>query len=290
MSKLVFHITFFILLILSACVSIPSEHLTVSQRSGSSSVQDASDCDIDQYKNILQSDPAQKPELDSGGFRILTWNMFKGMKEGWKEDFENLTASYDILTIQEALLTDDLRGLLKKGHYNWDISIAFKYNGEESGVLTASRLAPDFTCTFRVKEPLVILPKTFMVTMYPLSNTDKTLMVVNIHSINFTLGTESFNTQLQKVENILSQHYGPVIFSGDVNTWSNIRMAILKDLSIRLGLKAVPFNKHDRTRVFGRIIDHIYYRELTVTDAAIIKVTSSDHNPMLVSFRLEESG
>jgi len=289
MSKLAFHITFFVLLVLSACVSIPPEHLTVSQRGGSSAVQDASDCDIDQYKNILRSDPAQKPELDSGGFRILTWNVFKGMKEGWKEDFENLTASYDILTIQEARLTDDLRELLKKGHYNWDISIAFKYNGKDTGVLTASRIAPDFTCTYRIKEPLFSLPKTAMVTMYPLSNTDKTLMVVNIHSINFTLGTQSFNTQLQKVENLLSQHYGPVIFSGDVNTWSNKRMAILKDLSIRLGLKAVPFNKHDRTRVFGHAIDHIYYRELTVTDAEIIKVNSSDHNPMLVSFRLEES-
>jgi len=289
MKKPFFQITLFALLALSACVSIPPEHLTVSQRGGFSTVQDASDCDIDRYKDILRSDPVQKPELDSGGFRILTWNVFKGIKEGWKEDFKNLTGSYDILTIQEARLTDDLREMLKRGHYNWDISIAFKYNGAETGVLTASRLDPNFTCTFRIKEPLISLPKTAMVTMYPLSNTHKTLMVVNIHSINFTLGTESFYVQLQKVEHILSQHYGPVIFSGDVNTWSNKRMAILQDLSIRLGLKAVPFNKHDRTRVFGHAIDHIYYRELTVTDAAIIKVNSSDHNPMLVSFRLEES-
>ncbi len=289
MSKLAFHITIFVLLVLSACVSIYPKHLTISQRGGSSSLQDARDCDIDQYKTILRSDPAEKPELDSGGFRILNWNMFKGIKEGWQEDFENFITYYDILTIQEARLTDDLRELLKKGHYNWDISIAFRYNGKDTGVLTASRIAPDFTCTYRIKEPLLSLPKTAMVTMYPLSNTDKTLMVVNIHSINFTLGTESFNTQLQKVENILSHHYGPVIFSGDVNTWSNKRLAILKDFSIRLGLKAVTFNKHARTRVFGHPIDHIYYRALTVTDAAVIKVTSSDHNPMLVSFRLEES-
>ena len=67
-------------------------------------------------------------------------------------------------------------------------------------------------------------------------------------------------------------------------------MAILKDLSIRLGLKAVTFNKHNRTKVFGHNIDHIFYRQLTVTDARVVKVTSSDHNPMLVSFRLEESG
>jgi endonuclease/exonuclease/phosphatase (EEP) superfamily protein YafD len=289
MSKLAFYITLFLLLVLSACVSIPSKHLTVSQRGNFSAVKDANDCDSDQHKNMRQSDPAQKMELDSSGFRILIWNVYKGIKEGWKDDFKNLIPSYDILTIQEARLTDDMQKLLQKGHDNWDISIAFKFNGKETGVLTASRIAPDFTCTFRTKEPLASLPKTTMVTLYPLSNTDKTLMVVNIHSINLTLGTGSFKKQLQKVENILSLHYGPVIISGDVNTWSSKRMAILTDFSNRLGLKAVPFNKQDRTRVFGRAIDHIYYRELTVTDAEVIKVTSSDHNPMLVSFRLEES-
>jgi endonuclease/exonuclease/phosphatase (EEP) superfamily protein YafD len=289
MSKPAFHISVFILLVLSACVSIPPNHLTISQRGGSSALQDARDCNTHQYKTLLRSAPEQKPELDSGGFSILNWNMFKGIKEGWQEDFKNLISSYDILTIQEARLTDDLRELLKKGHHNWDISIAFKYNGKDTGVLTASRTAPGFICTFRIKEPLFGLHKTAMVTMYPLSNSDKMLMVINIHSINFIFGTKSFHTQLQKVENILSQHQGPVILSGDVNTWSNKRMDILKDLSIRQELKSVPFNKHAQTRVFGHAIDHIYYRELTVTDAAVIKVTSSDHNPMLVFFRLEES-
>ena len=290
MSKLAFHIIFIVLLTLSACVSIPPEHHTVSQRDGSSAIQDARDCDIDQYKNLLRSDQAQKPELDSSGFNMLTWNILKGEKEEWKEDFNHLTKSQDILTIQEARLTDDMRELLKKGNYNWDISTAFKYKGAEVGVLTASRLEPDFTCTFRIKEPLISLPKTAIITLYALSNTDKSLMVVNIHSINFTLGTESFLKQLEKVEKILLQHNGPVIFSGDVNTWSKKRMVILKDLSIRLGLKAVTFNKHNRTKVFGHNIDHIFYRQLTVTDARVVKVTSSDHNPMLVSFRLEESG
>ena len=286
MSKLTFYVTLSFLLVLSACVTIPRKHLTVTQRGGFSVVQEAGNCDIDPYKNILQSNPAQKTELDSGGFRILNWNVSKGMKKGWQVDFNKLIASHDILTIQEARLTDDLRELLEKAHYNWDISIAFKYNGQETGVLTASKIAPDFTCTFRTREPLVSLPKTVMVTKYPLSNTDKTLMVVNIHSVNFTLGTGSFYNQLQKVEHIISQHYGPVILSGDVNTWSNKRMAILKDLSIRMGLKVVAFNKHNQTQIFGHATDHIYYRELTLTDAVVIKVNSSDHNPMLVSFKL----
>ncbi len=288
MIKVIVYVTFF--LALSSCVSIPSQHLTISQRGGFSAVQDAKDCEIPQYKTILSSNTATKPELSSKGFRLLTWNMFKGIHKGWQADLKKMITTRDIITIQEARLTDDLRELLNNDHGNWDISIAFTYNGKETGVLTASRVLPDFTCTFRVKEPLFSLPKTAMVTIYPLSDTHKTLMVVNIHSINFIFGTGSFITQLHKAERTMSQHKGPVIFSGDVNTWSKKRMAILKDLSIRLGLKAVPFNKQDRTRIFGRAIDHIYYRELTVIDAAVINVTSSDHNPMLVSFRLEDSG
>jgi len=289
MKKPFFRIPFFAFLALSACVSIPSDHLTVSHRGGFIAVHDADDCGIDRDKEMVRADAAQEPGLDSGGFRMLTWNMFKGMKEGWKQDFEHLTAQYDILTIQEARLTDDLRELLKRGQYNWDISVAFTYNGAETGVLTASRSVPDFACAFRITEPLISLPKTALVTKYPLSGTDKTLMVVNIHSINFTLGTQSFNAQLQEVEHIVSRHHGPVIFSGDVNTWSKKRMALLRDFAMRLGLKAVPFNTQGRTRVLGRATDHIYYRALTVTGAAVIEVNSSDHNPLLVAFRLEES-
>jgi endonuclease/exonuclease/phosphatase (EEP) superfamily protein YafD len=287
MIKLTVRITLLILLALSSCVTMPDEHLTVSQRGDMISIHDARDCDINQFENILKSAQSQQAGLDSRGFKILTWNVLRGEKEQWEEDFNRLIMSKDILTIQEARLTDDMRELLEKGHFNWDISTAFKYMGADVGVLTASRPEPFFTCTLRIKEPLISIPKTSMVTLYPLSNTDKSLMVVNIHSINFTLGTGSFYRQLEKIEKILSRHHGPVIFSGDVNTWSRKRMTILKDFSARLGLKAVTFDKHNRTRVFGRDIDHIYYRQLTVTDAKIIKVSSSDHNPMIVSFRLE---
>jgi endonuclease/exonuclease/phosphatase (EEP) superfamily protein YafD len=258
----------------------------VSQSSGTSVVDEAGSCDNVQPENILGSDRAHKPELDSTGFEILTWNVLRGEKEGWREDFKYLSEYKDILTVQEARLTDDLRELLDKGHYNWTISTAFTYNGAETGVLTASRPEPSFACTFRINEPLINIPKTAQITLYPLSNSEESLMVVNIHSINFTIGTETFGRQLQKVEEILLQHAGPVIFSGDVNTWSRKRMEILEDLAIRLGLKAVTFENQYRTRIFGNNIDHVYYRGLTVIDAEVIKVNSSDHNPMLVSFRL----
>jgi endonuclease/exonuclease/phosphatase (EEP) superfamily protein YafD len=220
----------------------------------------------------------------------MNWNMQKGRKDGWKEDFENMIQDTDILTVQEAYLNIDLRELLKKGRYSWNISNAFQYKGREVGVLTASRLDPDFICTFRVKEPLINLPKTVMVTIYPLSGTDESLLVVNIHSINFTVETRQFDSQLHEVERILLEHQGPLIVSGDINTWSKKRTTIVEKLVNRLGLNALTFEKDYRVKIFSRAVDHIFYRGLTASASTVLKVKSSDHNPMLVTFRLEESG
>lgn len=279
--------SFISVLVLSSCISVPDRLLMVNHKGGRGIAADTGSCANIPPENKLKPAPAQKPELDSRGFDILTWNVLRGGRAGWKKDFEHLSAYKDILTVQEARLTDDLRKLLDRGRYHWSISTAFTYNGAATGVLTASRFEPSFACTFRTKEPLINIPKTVQITLYPLSDSDESLMVVNIHSINFTLGTESFLRQLQDVEKIVLQHAGPVIFSGDVNTWSRKRMKILEDLAVRLGLKAVPFENRYRTRIFGNNIDHIFYRGLTVLDAKVIKVNSSDHNPMLVSFRLD---
>ena len=187
-------------------------------------------------------------------------------------------------------MNGDLQELLRKGQYCWDISNAFQYRGKEVGVLTASRLDPDFICTFRVKEPLINIPKTVIVTIYPLSGTDKSLMVVNIHSINFTVNTRKFDSQLQEVERILSQHQGPLIVSGDINTWSKKRTTIVENLVNRLGLDVLTFEKDYRVKIFGRGVDHIFYRGLTASASTVLKVRSSDHNPMLVTFSLAEQG
>jgi len=285
-----YKIILLIAVVFSACIRVPDEHLIVSQRGDLSTVQDACDCDIRRFENKLEQKNVKRPELDSSGFRLMNWNMQKGRKDGWAEDFENLIQDSDILTVQEAYLNDDLRELLKKGRYSWDISNAFQYKGREVGVLTASRLDPDFICTFRVKEPLINLPKTVMVTIYPLSGTDKSLLVVNIHSINFTMETRQFDSQLHEVERILLQHQGPLIVSGDINTWSKKRTTIVAKLVNRLGLNALTFEKDYRVKIFGRDVDHIFYRGLAASASTVLKVKSSDHNPMLVTFRLEESG
>ena len=38
----------------------------------------------------------------------------------------------------------------------------------------------------------------------------------------------------------------------------------------------------------GQRLDHIFYRKLVPLEALTEKVTTSDHNPMLVTFRLAD--
>ena len=115
--KPVFKIILLIAVVISACIRVPDEHLIVGQRGNLSTVQEACDCDIRRFENTLEQKNVKRPELDSSGFRLMNWNMQKGRKDGWAEDFENLIQNSDIITVQEAYLNDALRELLKKGRY-----------------------------------------------------------------------------------------------------------------------------------------------------------------------------
>jgi len=91
--------------------------------------------------------------------------------------------------------------------------------------------------------------------------------------------------QMQALQAILARHRGPVILAGDFNNWSEERNAVVQNMASALQLVAIPYTNHNRTRVFGHAIDHIYYRGLDVISHQSIDVTSSDHNPIQVLFR-----
>ena len=84
----------------------------------------------------------------------------------------------------------------------------------------------------------------------------------------------------------MSKHQGPLIVSGDFNTWNDERMAVVDTIASSLNLKAVTFSENYRATVFGHNVDHIYYRGLKPIKALSVKMTTSDHNPMIVKFRL----
>jgi len=54
----------------------------------------------------------------------------------------------------------------------------------------------------------------------------------------------------------------------------------------RHGLSALTYEPHYRSKVFGKVLDHIYVRGMETQCAETIKVDSSDHNHLWVRLRL----
>ncbi|NMU84205.1 hypothetical protein HKB16_15060, partial [Vibrio parahaemolyticus] len=77
------------------------------------------------------------------------------------------------------------------------------------------------------KEPWLRLPKSALYSQYHLSNGEK-LAVVNVHAINFTVGTKEYVSQLTALEMLLKHHVGPILFAGDFNSWSESRVNAMR--------------------------------------------------------------
>ena len=285
MIKLIVAVAIPVLLILSGCINIPDRHSVMSQRGNINTVHKAG-CDPDRLVEHRASTSEQAAKLDADGFSLLVWNVLKGKRSDWTSDFLRFCSGKDLLIIQEAYLTEEFRNMLGKKHYNWDMSIAFEYKNIKAGVLTASKIEPSFVCTLQKKEPLIRIPKTILITMYPLSGRDQSLLVANLHLINYTVSVSQFRAQVQQMERILSKHQGPLVVAGDFNTWSDKRMAVIDASAGQLNLKAVTFKDNNQSLVLGHNVDHIFYRGLEPLEAISTVVTTSDHNPLQIKFRL----
>jgi endonuclease/exonuclease/phosphatase (EEP) superfamily protein YafD len=223
--------------------------------------------------------------LDPARIRLITWNIHKEEDAGWQEDLARFAAANDIVLLQEVTLIDPLRDVLRDAGLRWVMASSFIYMDTDIGVVTASRAATVAHCTQRVTEPLLRLPKSSVVTWLPLAGSSKTLAVANVHSINFALTLDAYEEQFDGVAQALAGHDGPVILAGDLNTWTEARFVALQNVAARLRLTEIPFSQ-GRSRFFGREVDHILVRGLTVEAAAAIAVESSDHNPVTAVLRV----
>lgn len=227
-------------------------------------------------------------QLQPDQFTLFIWNSYKGKKDGWLADLSMLSEGHELLLLQEAYLKDDLLAFLDESGWNWSMATTFRYKTIPTGVLTASRITADLHCQLTALEPWIRLPKGILVSRYPLAGRNQKLVVVNVHLINFTINTGAYDDQLTSLKWILEQHDGPLVVAGDFNTWSSARSELVEEFMNDLELQPVKFNNHARSEVLGRKVDHVYFREMRMTSARVIEVTSSDHNPMAVTFSLQE--
>ena len=230
----------------------------------------------------------QQQELDSSDIRMVNWNIQKGGDPDWTDDLSTFTKEPDLMIFQEAALDMDAWEIVAAGHYR---SFAPGYRtrgtaGAVTGVMTLSAAEPLTSCSLVSIEPWLRSPKATMITEYGLTDTDQSLLVVNIHAINFTIGNKDFREQVRRALSVISGHPGPVLLSGDFNTWHWRQWKILGEMANNHGLTTLNYDEDHRKRVFGQPLDHIYVRGLHVIDATSIRLDSSDHNPMSATLGL----
>ena len=225
------------------------------------------------------------PELDAGSIRLVSWNVQKNSHLDWERDFLSLIGDTDLVLVQELSLREDSINAID-GSRHWSFAPGYQKPGAISGVLTMSRSKPIAQCNFVNFEPLLRTPKATNISEYGLTSTDATLVVVNIHAVNFSMGLGAFEKQFAQVREVLESHDGPIIVSGDFNTWRKRRNDIVAAMATELGLVSLEFDDDYRATMFGNPLDHIYVRGLSPLDATTERVESSDHNPLSVTLSL----
>lgn len=220
---------------------------------------------------------------DHKTLQVLVWNIFKQKRADWQSILARFAKSQLVL-LQEAHTSTALLDYVTHNNLIADHVPAFSINDKDAGVMTLAKTLPLQAWGFKIKEPLIRFPKSVLVTIYPLAHTSKTLLVANIHAINFSLGIKQYHKQLKSLLERIHLHAGPVILAGDFNAWSRKRFELLYQLTKELELCPVNFILDKRTTFLGRPLDYIFYRGLGITDSRIIKTNASDHNPLFVTF------
>ncbi len=281
-----FFIALVVAILLVSCASIPrQEQLLSAKRSLPPQISEGTCTEaITGGKKKTLATVGFSPER----ITLLNWNIYKGSLPGWESDFLSLSEGKDIIFLQEASLDERLQEVLQQRNLYWTLNNAFSYNGNATGVLLASTRKTLASCGQRTREPLIGIPKTILIARYAIDNSEQDLLVVNVHGINITLGTGSYQNQFDSLEAIVQSHNGPLILAGDFNNWSDGRSAIIVKLINRLSLQAVSFDGERRVKFWGEPVDHILYRGLKPLNREVHLVESSDHNPISVSFRLAD--
>ncbi len=272
-------------LVLVSCVNVASKNQFISDASVPDSELPSCELVPGQHSQAEGLQDKNSQALDPGNIAFLNWNIYKGNGDNWQKDLTAFADNHHVMTIQEAMLDEDMEALLKTFDFNWTMNTAFHLNGDAAGVMNVASTSSIHSCGFKVNEPLIRIPKAALVSYYPIDDSDESLLVANIHGINFTFGVSSYREQLDQLYDAVKHHHGPMIVAGDFNSWSDSRMEVVDQLVKRLELSRLEYSINNKTHVFGNAIDHVFYRQLEPVSNKVLQVTSSDHNPISVNFR-----
>ena len=273
-------------LAVASCVSIPTKPRALLVRDDGSVQVQALACPHGIERELAATRNAPSGGLDPSAIRLVTWNIHKQGDRGWQRDLRRFSDDSDLVLLQETVLDPPLRDIMDAERMRFVMASSFIASGIDIGVLTASRVAPVANCTQRFVEPLLRIPKSAVISWFPLAGDARTIAVVNVHAINFSLSLGTYRAQVEAIGDAIAGHEGPVIVAGDLNTWTDERAAAVSALAARLHLTEVRFTPDHRSHFFGHELDHIYVRDLAVVATSTTEVTSSDHNPVAATLRV----
>jgi len=275
------HLVIFASALLYGCVSLNQQPLLLEN----TAEQKIGHCDSN-AANPDQDTATTRGSLNPESISVLNWNIHKNKADNWSADFKLLADQQDIVIIQEAYLNSTLLDALDQKNMRWSLNAAYYRDKIATGVLTASSVKPYYSCGFLVNEPIIRVPKSALINYFRMQGVEQSLLVINVHGINFTLGTRVYKKQIGMLKKIARLHDGPMLIAGDFNSWSDSRKTIINEILVDLSLKSSRLESSNQTRIFGRVVDRVFYRGLEPVYQESIQVTSSDHNPTLMQFRL----
>jgi endonuclease/exonuclease/phosphatase (EEP) superfamily protein YafD len=239
---------------------------------------------------------AQDRELKSDSINVLVWNIKKTEMSPWKREFSEYSKGKDLILVQEAYDNDLFLDTINSYEgYRWDMGRSFayaKYKNRSTGTMIGSTAEPEEVIVTHSPdhEPITNTPKAMTYAKYGLEGTDKSLLVITVHAINFR-ELAPFKRNMLQAKAEIDKHDGPVLFAGDFNTHLKSRTNYLMSLMKDLKFKTVSFvNGHLRmkAKVTGYFLDHGFVRGLTVKSAEVLgKSRGSDHRPMVMELSLE---
>jgi len=240
--------------------------------------------DIPDKNNVIKLFGAATQYALPSSFKVSVWNIYKGIKPQWQEDFRSLIQDSHLVLVQEAYSSPAFDKFFTSfPGMQWDYATSFSYqrSNESTGVSIGSLVRPLNVHYLRSAdlEPVVQTPKMALLSRYAIRNQTELLLVVNVHGM-LAVGNETFRKQLAAIAAEIKHHSGPVIWGGDFNTWSGSRMKIATEITSELGLTPVAFSPDTRTKNFNRPIDLAFIRGLTLTSSKVrSEFNSSDHEP-----------
>ncbi|WP_064791410.1 endonuclease/exonuclease/phosphatase family protein [Shewanella woodyi] len=220
-----------------------------------------------------------------GRLNVAVWNLYKQQKSGWDSVLTELVSSNELVLLQEAKLSKNLTQFITNNSQQVLMAKAFKVFKTPIGVMNLANVQAESACAYHATEPWIRFAKSALVSQYLLSNGEN-LMVVNLHGINFDWRLKAYRSQFALLAEQISVHTGPVIMAGDFNTWRQGRLDVVGEFATKLGLQEASYETDNRNRVFGKALDHLYYRGLKLQRAHSNTTEASDHNPIQASFTL----